>query len=311
MTRIAIVTCAVIMFICNIACPADEGVLTVATGNPASTYSMMVKSLGCCPVKEFTDTTGGFDNVNLLMTRKVNMGFVPEDVLEMARRTDPNVFKNIRTLVGMHFNPLHIIVLKDGASKGKGGWLSKLGIGKEERSVIQDLRDLKGKKIACFGSAIVTGEFLNERLQAGLELIRVKTPAEGTNLLKNGEVVAVFATAGWPIEWVNNLDPNVFTLASLDDGLVKKMGEPYKVVKLNYQALNAMGVTTAAPRNVIAVWNYASPSKVDQLTKFRQCIIDNLLEIKETDGSHPAWNEVDTEDFSWPKYEGATTKARK
>jgi hypothetical protein len=305
-----------ILLMMVIIAPSYAQELTLATGNAKSTYSMMFKNIvpACTMVKEYTETTGGFDNLDLILTRKVNMGVVPEDVLEMAKRTDPNVLKNVRGLVGMHFNSLHIIVLKDGsASKSSGGWLSKLGMGKEEKMVIQDLRDLKGKKIACFGSAIVTGEFLNERLQAGLVLVRTKTPAEATNMLKSGEAVAVFATAGWPIEWVDNLDPSVFTLASLDDAYVKKLGEPYKMVKLNYPKLMAMGVTTAAPRNVIAVWNYTSPAKVKQIMEFKECLLSNLLDIKEANGSHPSWNDMDDpDDFQFPKYEGvATVKSKK
>jgi hypothetical protein len=311
---VAIVVAFVLPSFAQVPLPKDDS-LSLATGNAKSTYSMMFKSLAtvCPEAKEYTETTGGFQNLDLIMTRKVNMGIVPEDVLEMAKRTDPNVLKNIRALVGMHFNSLHIIVLKDGSgSKGGGGWLNKLGWGKEEKMVIQDLRDLKGKKIACFGSAIVTGEFLNERLQAGLILVQTKSPAEATGLVKSGEAVAAFATAGWPIEWVDNLDPNIFTLASLDEAYVKKLGEPYKLVKLNYPKLMAMGVTTAAPRNVIAVWNYVSPAKVKQIMGFKQCLLENLPDIKEMNGSHPSWNDMDDpEDFQWPKYEGVAAVKKK
>jgi len=287
-----------------------EDPLTLATGNPKATYSMMFRNLATyCPmVKEYNDTTGGFDNLNLIMTKKVNMGIVPEDVMEMARRTDPNVAKNVRGLVGLHYNSLHIVIMKDG-SASKGGWFSRIGIGGDNRMVIQDLRDLRGKKIGCFGSAIVTGEFLNERLQAGLQLVRMKSPAEATGMLKSGEVVAVFATAGWPIEWIDDLDPNTFTLASLDESYVKKLGEPYKLVKLNYPKLGAMGIITAAPRNIVAVWNYSSASKVSQILAFKQCLLDNLQDIKEMNGSHPSWNDAENPDeFTWLKYDPVVKK---
>jgi TRAP-type uncharacterized transport system substrate-binding protein len=303
MKKLALVVVLVMAFV--VPSFADNA-LTLATGDQKATYAKMCKNImAFCPVvKEYTETTGGFDNLNLLLTRQVNMGMVPEDVLEMAKRTDTNVAKRVRGLVALHFNTLHIVILKNGGNSGGGGWLSKLGIGKEEKHIIQDLRDLRGKKVACHGSSIVTGEFLNERLQAGLVLVRVKTPSEGQAMLKSGEAVALFATAGWPVGWIDNLDPNIFTLASLDESYVKKLGEPYKLVKLNYPKLGAMGVISAGPRNVIAVWNYKSKSKVAQIMDFKRCLIENLQDIKEMDGSHPSWGDVeDVEDFTWLKYE--------
>jgi hypothetical protein len=289
-----------------------DDTLTLATGDPKATYSMMYRNLSsyCSTAKEYTETSGGFDNLQLILTKTVNMGIVPEDVLEMQRRTDGNVLKNVRALVGLHTNPLHIIILKDVGSKGGVGWFSKLT--GSDKMVIRDLRDLKGKKVACHGSSIVTAEFLNERCQAGIETIRVNTPAEGLTMLKNGDVVALFATAGWPVAWIDNMDPKLFTLASLDEAYVKKMGEPYKLVKLNYAKLGCMGVVTAGARNVIAVWNYVSPAKIKQVMDFKQCLLDNLADIKEMNGSHPSWNDVDdTEDFQWPKYEGIVAATKK
>ena len=283
-----------------------EEPLSLATGDPKATYSMMFKNLsGYCPMaKEYTETSGGFDNLQLILTKVVNMGIVPEDVLEMQRRVDGNALKNVRALVGMHFNALHIIILNEPATKGGTGWFSRL-TGSTGKMVIRDLRDLKGQKVACHGSSIVTAQFLNKECQAGMEPIRVNTPAEGLNMLKSGEVAALLATAGWPVAWIDAMDPKVYTLASLDEGYVKKMGEPYKVVKLNYAKLGCMGVITAGARNVIAVWNYVSPSKVKQVMEFKQCLLDNLADIKEMNGSHPSWNDMDDpDDFLWPRYEG-------
>lgn len=306
MKRLIAFVTILITLVCTNMVLADEQ-LTVATGNPKLTYSKMFANMATyCPMlKEYTETTGGFDNLNLILTRKVNMGIVPEDVMEMAKRTDPNVTKNVRGLVGMHFNSLHIIILKKGMASNSGGWLSKLGFGKEERMVIRDLRDLRGKNVACFGSSIVTGEFLNERLRADLNLIRIKSLNEGLGMLKNGEIVALFATAGWPADFVTSLDPKLFTLASLDEGDVKKLGEPFKMVKLNYPEIESMGVITVGARNIIAVWNYISPSKVRQIMDFKKTLLENLQEIKEMNGSHPSWNDMDDpNDFGWPKYDG-------
>ena len=293
---------------------ADEQ-LSLATGNPKLTYSKMFANMApfCPMVKEYTETTGGFDNLSLILTNKVNMGIVPEDVLEMAKRTDRNVEKNVRGLVALHYNALHIIVLKEGIATGGGGWFNKLGLGKEQRMVIQDLRDLKGKKVACFGSAIVTGEFLNERLQSGIQFVRVASLSEGAKMLQSGEVVALFATAGWPADFVDTLDPKVFTLASLDDAYAKKLGLPFYSLKLNYPKLEAMGVITVGARNIIAVRNYISATKVKEIMSFRQALVDNLQDIKEANGSHPSWGDVeDIEDFGWLKYDGAPpAKAKK
>jgi hypothetical protein len=48
---------------------------------------------------------------------------------------------------------------------------------------------------------------------------------------------------------------------------------------------------------------YKTPKFVAALRKFRQCFFDNLDELKETPGTHKAWQKVDPANHGrWPWY---------
>lgn len=163
--------------------------------------------------------------------------------------------------------------------------------------------------MAVYASALVTMTLANERLGYNIELIEVKNKEKGFELLNEGKVLAFATTGGWPIPWVDTADSKKYTLANVSDQDMRKMGAPFYPVTLNYQTLGAYGVSTFGARNVLAVWNYTSQSRIKQLNELKSCIADGLADIKEARGSHPSWVEV--ENFSadastWAKYEPKT-----
>ena len=288
-------------------CPSTH--LIFGTGDQAGTYSKMFQNIKeyCPNLCEFTETTGGFQNVNLLTRKKIEAGLVPEDVLEFTKRTDPLVSKSVRALVALHINALHIIVMKDGTTIQKSGYLSSFSKG--ETVNVRDIRDLRNRRVAVFASALITGEMLNERLQLQMEFIKVDKKEDGFDLLKNGDVFAFMTTGGWPISWVSNADPKLYSLANIEETEARKLGAPFISTRLNYEKLGVFGVSTVGARNIIAVWNYSSPKRVAQIMELKACITNSLQDIKEMRGSHASWSDVENlEDFTWMKYEDVVKK---
>ena len=133
-------------------------------------------------------------------------------------------------------------------------------------------------------------------------------------MLTNGQVVAFMAMGGKPIDWVEKLDGNVYTLANVDTSDISALGQPYYPVKLTYRNLGVMGVTSITARNDIVVWDYTSGRNVEKMLRLRKFIKENLEEIKEARGSHPAWQDVEKEnldDVSWQAYQPAGVAAPK
>jgi TRAP-type uncharacterized transport system substrate-binding protein len=298
-------------------CPENE--LISGTGDAAGTFGVMFQNIRsvCSQVCEYKDeegkpSTGGFMNVGLLTKKKIDLGMVPEDVLELSKRTDPLVAKSVRVLSVLHFNTLHIIVLKKGTDVKGQGYLGTSVGASTQNFFIEYLHQLKGKRVAVFASALVTANFINERLGYNIEPIEVKTKEEGFALLDKGEAFAFMTTGGWPIGWVDKADSTKYTLANVSDADLKRLGAPYYPVKLNYQTLGVYGVNTFGARNVIAVWDYTSPARIKQITDFKECFTSKLPDIKEMRGAHPSWTDVeDTEsaEVLWPKYNPVATKS--
>jgi TRAP-type uncharacterized transport system substrate-binding protein len=299
----------------------DDSQLIMGTGDEKGTFAAMYRNIasacqGACEYRneEGKPSSGGFENVNLLTKRLVDIAMVPEDVLELSKRTDQLVGKKVRVLGALHTNTLHILVPKSGlALQGSGFKIGGFDTGfnkKTELVYIRDLSDLKNRKVAVFASALVTLTLANERLGYNMELIEVGDWREGLAMIEKGEVFAFATTGGWPIPWVDKADQNKFTLANVSDQDIKRLGAPFYQVSLNYQRLGAFGVNSFGSRNLIATWDYSSPSRVKQLLEYKECINSSLPDIKEMRGSHPSW--VDVEDFSsaasvsWPKYEPKT-----
>ena len=172
----------------------------IGTGLPTAPYSQMMQvPLRMAPelICEYRGSTGGTDNIQALVERKIDAGIVQADVLTFMMMTEPMVAKKIRSLVALHSNYLHFFVLKNGFKEDRGTFKLK------KQAVIRNLRDLEGRKVAAFGSAYITGRIINERLGLNMQLVEVSTKEDGLAKLNKGEVAAFFAMGGKPIPWVD------------------------------------------------------------------------------------------------------------
>jgi hypothetical protein len=58
--------------------------------------------------------------------------------------------------------------------------------------------------------------------------------------------------------------------------------------------MNASGVATVATDALFVTREYKTPKMIATLAKFRTCAVEKIEEMKETTGTHPAWQKVDT-----------------
>ncbi len=276
--------------------------LKIGTGLPSAVYSQMTKTLiQLRPdlIVETGKTSGGIDNMMMLLRREADVGIMQADVIEFMRRTDPMITKKVRSLVGLHTNYLHAFVLR-------GGLQVKKNFFQSETVKITDIRQLTGKSVAAFSSAPVTLRLLNERLGLRLRIIEVGSKDEGLEKLRKGEVWAFFATGGKYVSWMEKLDGNVYTLANMRQEDIQRMQAPYFPGKVTYRNLGVVGVNVLAVRNEMVCWNFTGPRSA-QLLDLQQYIRDHLNDIQEMQGSNPAWQEIEPQtldDVSWQMYTG-------
>ena len=111
--------------------------LTIATGTPEGTYYQIAQDIKQIAEKEgipveIIQTNGSFDNINLLGLEKVDLAILQLDVLKvtsdvMQAKAGFNVLKEIKVILNLYFEEIHVITKNDG---------------------IRSLSQLEGKKVA-------------------------------------------------------------------------------------------------------------------------------------------------------------------
>jgi TRAP-type uncharacterized transport system substrate-binding protein len=316
MKRIILIVLAVLCAFSKIALSADDkdfqgctgNQVIIGTGLPTAPYSQMMQiPLRMAPelICEYRGSTGGADNVQALVERKIDAGIVQADVLSYMMIKEPMVAKKIRSLVALHSNYLHIFVLKNGYLEDRGTFKRK------QKIVISNMRDLAGRKVAAFGSAPITAKNINEKLGLKMRLVEVGTKEEGLAMLNKGEVAAFFALGGKPIPWVDKeVDGNI-TLANVDPADIEKLKSQYYPGQLTYKKLGVLGLSTVAVRNELLVWDFTG-QRAQQLLQVRKFFKDNLNDIKDSRGAHPAWQDIELKTLdmvSWERFQSVGSSA--
>lgn len=297
---------------------AQEAVVTISTGDPAAANSNMFKDvLKVCPglATENTATSGGSDNINQLIMNSVDGGIAASDVAEFLAGTDPNV-KKLKSLVTLNPNMLYIIVNRNGyvIDKGANG---VMGLGKRDPVIAQisSLSDLNGKPVGVIGSAHITMQRLrdldstvspavtlidNSKDAAGKE---VKAYTDGIGRLERNEIAALITMGGKVVPWIAQLPQGKFVLVPVRKKEVERFGAPYFTQQITYKNMDSMGVPTLAVRNELFVIDRRG-SKGQTLAALRKCYEDHLVDIKDTLGTNPGWQDVDDlSATSWPRFE--------
>jgi len=284
-----------------------QELLKIATGKPDATNSQMMKAIiNACPnlVEEDTDTTGGADNVGKLVANQVHGGIAQVDVVQFLEKTEPAISK-LKSLVALNPNYLHVIAATKGfvvepAQKGTLGFGGK----PEVRGKITKFTDLNNRTVAANGSAQLTLRVIADKLNLNINIVDADDRKAGLDMLANGQVAAFVAMGGKPVEWVGKLDGSVFELVPVGQDIAEKLGAPYSAQKLTYKNLNAFGFATVSVKNELIVRDYKG-AKGAQLQQLRDCFVANVDAIRETTGTHPAWQEVeDLTTTQWATYTG-------
>jgi hypothetical protein len=130
-------------------------------------------------------------------------------------------------------------------------------------------------------------------------------------MLNKGEVAAFFALGGKPIPWVDKeVDGNI-TLANVDPADIEKLKSQYYPGQLTYKKLGVLGLSTVAVRNELLVWDFTG-QRAQQLLQVRKFFKDNLNDIKDSRGAHPAWQDIELKTLdmvSWERFQSVGSSA--
>lgn len=309
-TRFALIAAAALL--ATSAFAQADNVIKISTGGPKGTYANFFKSIQakCGDQLQLIEVPSGGsdDNIDNLISKKADAAFVQTDTLQFTALNDPRAGdNNIRVLLPMYPEEVHVVALKSLAKISGGFSAFGRNIGGTAVS-LNSLADLHGMKVGAWGGSYTTARAIQVLGNAGYEPVQYKDAAAAFAALNAGEIAAVVAVGGQPMQSISELSAS-YKLLTIDRALADKV-KAYVPASVSYKNLGAAGVTTVAARSVLAVKNYSTPERRAKMAQLKKCITSNEGEFKEGTGHHAKWADVDfSQPVAWANYDVGTAAA--
>lgn len=224
-------------------------------------------------------TAGSNENVALAQSGDIDIGMANCDALYAAYNGTMSYAEagkqDIQEVAALYESQLHVFVT--------------------EKSGIQDISELKGKKV-CVGSQGTSYLFINEAIlnAYGITLNDI-TPyymsyAESAEALANGDIDAAFQTGGYPIAGIQQYAATTaFRMLPLSDEVIAKVNEEYSFAlpstipadvyenQANTEAVNTLSYLTCL--------FCSSKADDDQIYAFTKLMMETLGSYKDTNSS--------------------------
>ena len=278
----------------------------LSTGTATGTYSSFLKSIqavcGDSVTIEELNSSGSDQNIDNMINRAADGGFVQSDTLQFTAMNDPRASDSqIRVLVPMYPEEVHVVALRDLSKVSGGVNLFGKNIG-GNKQVLNSLADLEGVKVGTWGGSTTTARAIAYLGSVKYETVQFPDDKSAKAALDKGEIAAIIAVGGQPLKFVSSLNQN-YKLLKIDSGLADKV-KAYSKARITYRNLDSNGVDTISARSMLVVRNYATPSRKERLAALKQCILKNEGTFKEGTGHHPKWSDVDFNALvSWQTYD--------
>jgi uncharacterized protein len=250
--------------------------LTIATGTPEGTYYQIAQDIKQIAEKEgipveIIQTNGSFDNINLLGLEKVDLAILQLDVLKvtsdaMQAKAGFNVLKEIKVILNLYFEEIHVITKNDG---------------------IRSLSQLEGKKVAVgpdrSGSAL-TAEVLLTAYDLRVEKF-FDAPNDALQKLERGELDALIFVGGAPVPAFEKLDPSFRFVRLPSNPILEQLYQRKKIDKGVYPW--AGEVETFAVPSAIMTRDRRDSEYVTLIQRLLLTILSNKEKLDAI--GHPKW----------------------
>ncbi|MDF8362053.1 MULTISPECIES: TAXI family TRAP transporter solute-binding subunit [Achromobacter] len=276
--------------------------LKVATGGPKGTYSQMFTEIASVCQTSLNlveqNTSGSVENIDLLVGNKINAAVVQTDVLKYRAKDESQIANNVKTLIALHPEEVHLVTRADG--RKEGGFM---GLG-AKRVILNDFNDLQGRTVAAVGGSIITAKVLAANSGVNFSVDEsYANNADALAALQESKVDAVVMVMGAPAASISQLD-GAYKLLPVSGATAEKLTSIYDPVKLTYSNLSdSSGVPALSVQALFVTRDYKTNSMVSGLNALRSCVVSKIDELKETIGTHPKWQQVDPQSTGkWVAY---------
>jgi TRAP transporter TAXI family solute receptor len=233
---------------------------------------------------------GSIGNVqDLLFLRGVDLALVQSDVLNfyLDQGIEPNIDSKIRYLATIGPQKAHLLTRLD----------------------INSIEQLNGKRVNIGREN--TGSFMSASLLLQALGLQVQPLNYGhkkaLNLLKSGEIDAMFRMGGAPIPGMleAKVEDGIHLIDIPADRVASSAYQPTTLTPESYPELVRAPVQSVKVQTLLASYNWPKGHpRYDNVAKFNDALVSNQDELRSGD-YHPAWQElsVDGTVSGWRKFE--------
>lgn len=295
--------------LCSIASLASAQALTVAGGGgikQGSTYSAILGELATACADDGiqlseVQTSGGPQNLELLKGNKVAAAIVQTDILFAAKLDNATSVANIKTVVALHPEPIHLVVRADAKTEG-GVTVFGKNIG-GDTIVFKNAEDLKGRPVGAVGGSVISARILGEQLRYGWQITEYAKTTDLLQALSAHKIDAAIIVAGAPSAAVAQINGHQFKLLPIRGN--SDTAAVYNPAKIQYPNLNGgRAVDTLSEQALLVTRTWKSDDMLKKLGAVRACFNKQLPNIQDRQGTHPAWQDMDaTQQGKWVWYD--------
>lgn len=268
------------------------GQIKVASGIQGEIYDQFANDISNNTELNISNISSGgsLENVRLLMSDSVDIGFMQYDVLLYKELEQPGIKDKLKVFLPLYSEEIHLIA--------------------KVNSNIDGLKSLQGKRVGSGtknSGTYVTSSFI--KLKSGLKWIDVDISFEKSfGALLHDSIDAFFYVGAAPSNILKNLSSNLGEIIKLvpviDDGLEKFYS--VKTIEKGVYPWLKNDVKTFSIKSLLVVNNSSIDGKTAaNLDELYSDLQDNLAGIQNNKFSHPKWKQVDftsMKGVDWPVY---------
>lgn len=287
----------------------SQQTLSVADGSSSGIYQKIFKEMvqvAKCDQITFTEvpSTGALENLDKVIGNEANACFVHSDVLAYRSKTED--LSNLKTLLALFSEDVHFVTLNKPYVYG-----GTYGIMKKEKA-LEQISDLEGLPVGAAGGGFITANVVRIQGEIAYKVAQYNSGKEVMAALDKGEIAAAVFVGAAPLPNLKELGPE-YKILMIGDAALSKLKSIYHKSTVAYTKMGGTSVQTVAADCLLITRVYKTPKFVTALKAFRKSFCDNLDELKETTGTHKAWQKVSCDNHgTWAWYEfDESTSAKK
>ncbi len=273
-------------------CHSGFGQIKVASGIKGEIYDQFSKDISNNTNLNINNvsTEGSLDNVRLLLSDSVDIGFMQYDVLLYKQLEEPGIQEKLKVFLPLYSEEIHLIT---NVNKNIGG-----------------IGDLKGKRVGAGtknSGTYVTSSFI--KLKSGIEWLDVEISFEKSfSALLHDSIDAFFYVGAAPSNILKNLSSNlgeIIKLVPINDERLEKFYK-VKTIEGGTYPWQKTDVKTFTVKSLLVVNKSSIDGETaENLDELYGDLQDNIQGIQNNKLSHAKWKQVDFSSMrgvDWPVY---------